>query len=203
MIRIIMLTDINFTLSALKIGVTLLLLLFCLQTILAQDNINDINPLKNNQIKVNASVIGLSLNCEKSISRSLAINYEAGLSYSFYVGGGALYGNRFGYELSPIFSIENRWYYNLHKRLIKNKPTINNSGNFLSLKAGYRASPVVSKNLYNNPVFVIIPAWGIQRSIGKKVSFEFATGYAFIVDTHRKEWSRNINLSIKFGYILK
>ena len=198
-----MLTDTRFTRLVIKAGLISMLRLLHIQTALAQDNINNSNPLKSKQIEVNASIIGLSLSCEKSISRSFTINYETGLSYSFYVGGGTLYGNRFGYELSPIFSIENRWYYNLHKRFIKNKRTINNSGNFLSIKTGYRASPIASRNLYDNPVLVIIPTWGIQRSIGKKVSFEFAPGYAFIFDTQRKEWSQNINLSLKFGYILK
>lgn len=198
-----MLTDTRFIRLVIKAGLISILHLLYIQPALAQDDINKTNLLKRKQIEVNASIIGLSLSCEKSISTSFTINYEAGISYSFYVGGGTLYGNRFGYELSPILSVENRWYYNLHKRYIKNKRTINNSGNFLSLKAGYRALPIASKNLNDNPVLVIIPAWGIQRSIGKKISFEFAPGYAFIFDTQRKEWSQNINLSIKFGYILK
>lgn len=194
-------SNIQFIQSVLKRGLIAIVLMFFSKEVFCQE-IDSANMVKSKQLKINASIIGLSISYEKSISRNLTINYEAGLSYSFYVGGGALYGKRFGYELSPIFSIENRWYYNLNERYRKGKKITNNSGNFLSIKAGYRASPITSKNLYDNPALVIIPAWGIQRNIGKKISFELAPGYAFILDTQRNEWSKSINLSIKFGYIL-
>ncbi len=179
----------------------IVLLMSPIRTINAQ-GLSDTTSLKTKQLEINTSIIGLGLSYEKLIAKNLTINYEIGLSYSFYVGGGSLYGNRFGYELSPIVSIENRWYYNLATRCRRHKKMNNNAGNFFCVKTGYRSTPITSRNLYDNPVIVIIPAWGLQRSIGKKLSFEFTPGYAIIFDTHQKEWSQNINLSVKLGYIL-
>ncbi len=184
--------------------ITSLILILCVgqaKSIFAQGAIDSL-LLKKKQLEVNVNVLGLAINYEKRTGKVFTTNYEMGLSYSFYLGGGSLIGERYSYELSPVFSIDNRWYYNLYKRKRKARNVANNAANFLSAKVGYRLSPLVSKNLNDNPVIVLNPSWGIQRNFGKRINFEVAPGYLFLFDTTQKQWSGRVNISMKVGYVI-
>ncbi|HLR01107.1 MAG TPA: hypothetical protein VK102_12120, partial [Sphingobacterium sp.] len=133
------------------------------------------NLLKRSQLKGNIDILGANISYEKRIGNGLTAYFDGGLTYGFIINGGLLYeGKQVGYELAPIVSASLRKYYNLIKRMNKGRNIKNNAANFISLKVGYRFTPIASKYMYASSVFAVEPSWGIQRNIGKHFSFEVA-----------------------------
>ena len=84
--------------------------------------------------------------------------------------------------MTPVISVEPRWYYNLEKRLSKSKSISGNSGNFVSLQTSYHPDWFVISNYDNLKTFnliTIIPTWGIKRNIGKHFTYETSIGVGY------------------------
>lgn len=85
----------------------------------------------------------------------------------------------------PIIISEPRFYYNLQKRHNKGKSTYRNSGNFLSLNAGYQPGITIgSENADAHQVIHLIPFCGLRRHIGKHFVFEtgLGVGYSWVFE---------------------
>lgn len=85
----------------------------------------------------------------------------------------------------PILISEPRFYYNLQKRHNKGKSTHRNSGNFLSLNAGYQPGIAIgSENADAHQTIHLIPFYGLRRNIGKHFVFEtgLGVGYSWIFE---------------------
>jgi len=80
-------------------------------------------------------------------------------------------------------SIEPRWYYNLDKRIKKDKTIGRNSGNFLSLYVLGNLDGVSFTNndeLRSIDQIKITPKWGIRRSLGKYLNYEAGIGLGYV-----------------------
>lgn len=77
-------------------------------------------------------------------------------------------GNGWRYLISPFLDLQHKWFYNLEKRMQKERNIQNNSGNFLSIRLLSRGKHIKSNfTRTSNLDFAFGPTWGIQRSFGK------------------------------------
>ena len=87
-----------------------------------------------------------------------------------------------GFFMTPVITVEPRWYYNLEKRQSKSKNISGNSGNFVSLQTSYHPNWFVISNYDNLKTFnliTVIPTWGIKRNVGKHFTYETAIGIGY------------------------
>lgn len=158
---------------------------------------------------IQAGIFGAWVHNERKLSNSIALRTEIGLNYGLF--GGIVYKSEINYILAPNITLEPRWYYNLSKRLSKERPIENNSGNFVGLKINYFPDAFVISN--NDQVNVpnqllIIPKWGIKRTIGKHFTYEVAIGigyhHTFIPDNQYYEYEDEqelaLDLHLRIGY---
>ncbi len=151
-------------------------------------------------------VIGLWVHNESKLSNLVALRSEFGFEGGIW--GGNVY-SKTGFLMAPAITIEPRFYYNLSKREIKGKRIDGNSGNFISLKAGYNPdwffiSNYDGINLISN--ISVVPTWGIRRNIGSHFNFEtgFGIGYRYIF-AKQAGYSKNesevaYNFLLRIGY---
>ncbi|MBC7615884.1 MAG: hypothetical protein H7202_07445 [Pedobacter sp.] len=85
--------------------------------------------------------------------------------------------------ITPVFYTGFRRYYNLSERKENSKKTINNSANYFGCKID-AIPPTTSPNGKYKTLFAmsLAPHWGMQRSLGEKVNFEFTFGPAIKTD---------------------
>lgn len=108
--------------------------------------------------------------------------------------------------MTPVISVEPRWYYNLEKRLSKSKSISGNSGNFVSLQTSYHPDWFVISNYDNLKTFnliTIIPTWGIKRNIGKHFTYETSIGVGYGYQFRGEYDDVNgiaIDLNLRIGY---
>jgi hypothetical protein len=155
-----------------------------------------------NQLKANVSLVGLGANLEHSIGEQTTINFEAGVNFGFSYSKSAVWGSNWGYILSPAVSGELRHYYGLRRRVARDKATRNNAGNFLSFTTGYKALPIWSKYINDSPVLYLVPAWGMQRSWGKRINFEARFGPAVKYTPDTDNWTVSPNIRLNVGYVI-
>lgn len=123
--------------------------------------------------KVTSLDIGLFgswFNYERQLAGSLTLNAEVGLDAEFGPG---------YYLFVPTLRLEPRYYYNFNKRVTQQKRTSNNSANFLSILVLHYSDLFKISNRDNfstTPSTSIFAKWGLRRSLGEHIDFEFATG---------------------------
>ncbi|WP_233530585.1 hypothetical protein [Gelidibacter salicanalis] len=114
-----------------------------------------------------------------------------------------------GFLLTPVLTLEPRWYYNLNKRASKSRRTDGNSGNFISIKTTYHPDWFVISNESNLNFITdisIIPTWGIRRNIGDHFNYEagFGVGYLHYFKKDNvifiSEPDVAVNLHLRIGY---
>ena len=101
---------------------------------------------------IQAGILGIHINNEYKLSDKMVLASEIGLNASVF--GGFSY-DKTGVVLSPTITIEPKWYYNLQKRMQRDKKYSDNNGNYLSLKTSYTPDWFVISNyeiskLYHN-----------------------------------------------------
>ncbi len=153
---------------------------------------------------IQAGTIGIWVNNEARLSRSLVLRTEIGYSAQLLWGAG----QEEGFLMTPVFTLEPRWYYNLQKRKSKSKSTVGNSGNYLSLQSGFYPAWAIFSTYDHpviNPVLAIIPMWGMHRSIGKHLNYEAGAGFGYVhyfADKYGNGVHNNLalNLVLRIGY---
>ncbi|MCW3789239.1 hypothetical protein [Plebeiibacterium sediminum] len=131
---------------------------------------------------IQTGILGIWGHNEAFLSKSLALRSEIGFDSGIW--GGTFY-EKTGFLMTPVLTLEPRYYYNLNKRERKTKRIDGNTGNFLSLKTSYHPDWFVISNYSNISIISdisIVPTWGIRRSIGKHINFEtgFGIGYQHV-----------------------
>ncbi|WP_299526015.1 hypothetical protein [Winogradskyella sp.] len=129
---------------------------------------------------IQTGFLGVWAHNESKLSNTIALRSELGLD-------AAIYSNNFvgsrGFILVPAITLEPRWYYNLNKRVSKNRRIDGNSGNFISIKTTYHPDVVIG-SLDDNVTFIsdisIIPTWGIRRNVGKHFTYETGIGIGYV-----------------------
>jgi hypothetical protein len=88
------------------------------------------------------------------------------------------------YLISPFLDVQYRNFYNLEKRLTKQKSTKYNSGNFWGVRMLTRGEDFSSNfTRTSNYDFAFGPTWGLQRSFGK-INLLFDLGAVYYFDTN-------------------
>lgn len=162
--------------------------------------------VENSTSGIQVGYLGVWVHHEMKLSDEIALRGEVGLNAGFW--GGSLHPKN-SYALTPVITVEPRWYYNLNKRASKSKNIAGNSGNFLTVQASY--SPnwfAISNNEDAAAVnhFSIIPSWGVKRNIGKHFNYEAGLGfgyrYVFWNNTGRVDNRGELamNLHLRIGY---
>lgn len=126
-----------------------------------------------------AELLGLHLYNESKIGNAFVLRSELGLRGTIFSGSFIDY--RTIYVLTPIIVLEPRLYYNLKRRIEKEKSIIKNSGNFVSFKFAYQPSWFYISNSNGTTVDILtaLPIWGIRRHIGNYFNYELGVGYGY------------------------
>ncbi|MFN3782500.1 MAG: hypothetical protein ACK4R6_01160 [Spirosomataceae bacterium] len=126
---------------------------------------------------IQTGFLGIYAHNEARISPKIALRTEVGINAGIY--GGAMYAKRIGTELTPVITVEPRWYYNLDKRVAKGKNISGNSGNFLTLQTSFNPSWQIfsTESLQRTASQItVMPMWGLKRNKGKHFTFEAGAG---------------------------
>lgn len=100
------------------------------------------------------------------------------------------------YSICPFIDVQYRNYYNLNKRLNKQKNINYNSGNFWGVRLLTRGKEFDSNfTRTSNIDFAFNPIWGLQRSFGK-INFLFDVGVAYYFDNKGND---GISPTFEFG----
>ena len=128
---------------------------------------------------IQTGFLGIWAHNETKISNSIALRSELGLDAAIF--NENFVGSR-NFIMVPTLTLEPRWYYNLNKRVSKNRRIDGNSGNFISIKTTYHPDLVIG-SLPEYTVFIsdisIIPTWGIRRNVGKHFTYETGIGIGY------------------------
>lgn len=149
---------------------------------------------------------GMWVHQEAKLSNRIALRSEIGVHAR--VRGGNIY-EKPKFVMSPVLTLEPRWYYNLDNRLRIEKPIEGNSGNFVSLKTSWHPdwfgnSTINDVNELTNISFV--PTWGIRRLIGKSFTFETGIGigcklvFGEYIGVRENELEGVLHLNVRIGY---
>lgn len=183
-----------------KIFLTLIL---CGFTIIAKSQTTSVEKSTNG---IQIGVLGIWLHNERKLSEQIALRTELGLDSGIF--GGSIYDGT-GFLMTPVITLEPRWYYNLEKRVSKSRNITGNGGNFISIKTSYNPDWFVISNYENLKVVSqvsIIPTWGIKRNIGNHFTYEtgIGIGYRYIFAKNagylENESEGAINLHLRIGY---
>jgi hypothetical protein len=180
-------------------------LFFCGIAFIAKSQNQDVSVEKSTY-GIQIGTLGIWVHNEAKLSDQIALRSEFGLDSGIF--GGNFY-PKTGYLLTPVITLEPKWYYNLQQRSAKSKDFSGNSGNFVSLKTSYNPDWFVISN-YDNLKIVnqisIIPTWGIRRNIGNHFNYETGIGlgfrYYFAKSAgYLKDVSETaLNLHLRIGY---
>lgn len=149
---------------------------------------------------------GIWVHHEGKLSNSIALRSEIGVHAR--VRGGNIY-EKPKFVMSPVLTLEPRWYYNLHDRLMKEKRIDGNSGNYIALKTSWHPdwfgnSTINDVNDLTDLAFV--PTWGLRRVIGDHVTFETGIGigcrlvFGEYVGVRENEIKGVLHLNVRIGY---
>lgn len=88
------------------------------------------------------------------------------------------------YIIAPFADLQQKWFYNINKRIEKGKVVDNNSGNFISARFLTRG-PSIADNVTRTSDFDFAfgPTWGIQRKYGENFHLLFDVGPQYYFDT--------------------
>jgi hypothetical protein len=150
---------------------------------------------------IQTGIFGVWVQNEMRMSNMFALRSEVGFDSGIW--GGSYY-DKVGFLMTPVLTLEPRFYYNLNKRNFKSKRIENNTGNFLSVKISYHPNWFVISNETNFYILddlSIIPTWGIRRNIGKHFNYEVGggVGYQYIFDEYYGSRVA-LHLHLRIGY---
>ena len=155
---------------------------------------------------IQTGILGIWGYREVKLTNQIALREEIGMDAGFW--GGSFYPKN-GYLMTPVITLEPRWYYNLNKRISKSRNISGNSGNFLSLKKSYNPKWFVISNYDSIQIadqISIIPTWGIKRNIGNHFTYEtgIGIGYRYIFAKSlgylENQSETALNLHLRLGY---
>lgn len=151
-------------------------------------------------------ILGIWGNWESKLSSNIVLRSELGFDSGVW--SGSFY-PKTGFLMVPVITLEPRLYYNLDRRIKKNRDISNNSGNFISLKTSYHPDWFVISNYDNINIISdisIIPTWGIRRHLGKHFNYETGIGIGYryyfgksAVYTYNTS-DAALNLHLRIGY---
>lgn len=113
-------------------------------------------------------------------------------------------GKRSNWGVAPYIQEELRYYYNLPKRIRKNKNISGNSGNYVSALALYGLTPIGKTCNYTTiDGLTLAPTWGFQRTYKSGFNLALNIGYGYNFSPYKsvrgEKWVGNITI----GWVLR
>lgn len=95
--------------------------------------------------------------------------------------GGDLFGNESSFAIYPAFTLTPKYYYNLDRRVGKEKNIKNNAANYLGLQIRYLPGWVLSNqdDMKSSNEIHFIPTYGLRRNFWSKFNYEFKAGLGY------------------------
>jgi hypothetical protein len=156
-----------------------------------------------NVLRVN--VLNPAISYEKAIGLKTTLDASLGFGYNYsYPELTLAADDGFQYLFAMFVDFQARYYYNLDKRLGKNKTVQHNSGNFLALRVLYTGpgpEEASSFNRTSNHFFAVGPTWGLQRDYGK-INLLFSLGPILYFDPNGNRGFFPLNPEINIGFNL-
>jgi hypothetical protein len=152
---------------------------------------------------IETGLLGIWINNESRLSENFTLRSELGLDAGIFGGG---IQNKSGFILTPVVTLEPRYYYNLEKRFNNAKKIKNNSANFITLSVKYQPDLFVISNDDNINVISnisFIPKWGIRRSLSDHFYFETGIGFGyryFLEKVENEKGEGALDLHLRIGY---
>ena len=156
---------------------------------------------------IQTGFLGIWAHNESRLSNTIAMRSELGFDSGIW--GGDFYDGT-GFLLTPVLTLEPRFYYNLNKRNSKSKVITNNSGNFISIKTSFHPDWFVISNYKDVSIISdisFIPTWGIRRNIGTHFNYEAGLGFGYryifakAAGYYSNESEATANLHLRIGYV--
>ena len=155
---------------------------------------------------IQTGLLGVWIHNESKLNNEFVLRselgFDSGIWYSDFLD------EEVSYLMTPVLTLEPRFYYNLNKRNSKSKIVTNNNGNFISLKTSYHPDWFVISNKEVSILsdISIIPTWGLRRNLGTHFSFEtgLGIGYSYLLTKDSESTDRSgvaANIHLRIGYI--
>ncbi len=154
-----------------------------------------------NQFKIN--FINPGIEYEFAVGNDATLDFGAGLQF---VAAGS--GANFYYAFIPALNAQYRYYYNMERRLEKNKRIEGNTGNYLALSGNLFTADVIIGNVESGTgtAGFVGPIYGIQRTYPKGFNFgmEFGAGVYFQSDQNFRSIDSGFApiISFSIGWVL-
>lgn len=151
---------------------------------------------------IQTGFLGFWVNNESRLLSNLSLKSELGLDAGLFGGNS---NEKIGSVVVPVFTLEPRYYYNIHKRAVNNKVTANNSADFIALNLKYQPDLFVISNTNVDAIrtISIIPKWSIRRNLGNNFHYEtgFGIGYRYFLEKVNSENGEvAVDLHLRIGY---
>jgi len=149
----------------------------------AQDSIKVEQPTEVKSLnKIRLTLLGLSYEREQKVGKTTSVYFGAGAVGAFLYQTELSMDNNYNlsahtetsFKVYPALNTGFRHYYNFNRRIKKGKRTINNSAGYVGLDV-LAIIPTQSNTLYGSQIN-IMPQWGFQTYVGKKINFELSLG---------------------------
>ncbi|ARS41194.1 hypothetical protein CA265_16645 [Sphingobacteriaceae bacterium GW460-11-11-14-LB5] len=169
--------------NAIKTLSALLVCLAIFSKAKAQDSTKVEQPTEVKSLnKIRLTLLGLSYEREQKVGKTTSVYFGAGAEGAFIYKTEITIDNNYNFSANtetdfkvyPALNAGFRHYYNFNSRIKKGKKTINNSAGYVGLDV-LAIIPTQSDNVYGYQIN-IMPQWGFQTSVGRKVNFELALG---------------------------
>ena len=155
-----------------------------------------IAKVEDNLLSINILTPGLEY--EIGVSDASTVDLRAGTGFAYHKN---WYTEGFG--IYPIFNLQYRYYYNLAKRLEKEKRIGHNSANYVALSGLVQSGkPVIGDLEYTADYFGVIgPVWGLQRYYGSGFKLDLNLGLGYGFNDHDSSYLSSL-ISIRLGWLL-
>ena len=156
------------------------------------------------------------ISVEKKLTRIVFL--DPGISYEYGLGNKttlysslSLYPIYFGdskqiknWGIAPNINEDLRYYYNLVKRVRKNKNISGNSGNYISLLAIYGLTPIGKTYSYTDlDGLTLAPTWGFQRTYKSGFNLSLNLGYGYNFSPYQSVRGEKIVGNFIIGWVLR
>lgn len=116
-----------------------------------------------------------SLNYEYNVYNDFTLKAEAGVTFTIF--------DTFGTTNVGFFQkyeVQGKYYYNLKRRTLKNKPTSGNSGGFVAAVYNYQNREALFSEVSRSTDFSTLGGvWGFQRSYDSGLSLLLEVGFGY------------------------
>ncbi|CAH0234199.1 hypothetical protein SRABI27_02555 [Pedobacter sp. Bi27] len=169
--------------NAIKTFSALLICLAIFGKAKAQDSTKVEQPTEVKSLnKIRLTILGLGYEREQKVGKTTSVYFGAGAQGVFIYRTEISIDNNYNFSFNtdtdfkvyPALNGGFRHYYNFNRRIKKGKRTLNNSAGYVGLDV-LAIIPTQSDTVYGYQIN-IMPQWGFQTAIRRKVNFELALG---------------------------